>query len=1124
MRSNCKWIVALMACLVPLLSVAAWEVDYPRNGVMVLRNDNNCWGGINTRGLLPMGMSSIVVRKTFALNQLPAEALTRTRTAILRVQLGIVDGSMDSAKPNGLTEKFEVNINGHALVCDMNDARFKGQTDKKQPRCHDWIDLPFPREWLPRNKLVVTVRKLALGPYHDDHLYLGIDTSMPTVNSEVSFDGGKTWNKKWHDTNGTGEFMMRLILLDLPDAAQAQWNLATNDLTDPEGLWGYRNRDDGNAVRVEFTPGHWDDRKPLLVIAEFSGAPLRLLFTDAAGNELQPKIQMNGTRVTAEFGTGVLPFALETGKNLRLLTAKFAPAEKFPAPPVEQCPTVASSQGKRTVTSASCRVNDDFAILENAALKVKFRLRPQLVIQELYCAEIAQNILTDEQSSRLFRLRVNGKVWNARDAIVQQVAPLPNGFKAVLFLSEPQLECIYSVVAEADELLFNLEVVNRGTVPVEFMTAFPHLGGLRLSARSADDYYLFPWGGGLISNMPCHRRAAYGANDAWWQMVDIFSVTQGGGIYLRCDDPLGLYKFFNLRKGKIAEKDFIRTLAIPWPGKLDTKMYWCDALAPDDGIGLAIDYVKRVRGPGAGFKLPAARIGTHAGDWKSALARYAAWSKQVWPRRPWPSALTPKWNLRAGYGLGSPLLRKNDDYGDYVGLKERKGQSPGEILELCGWWTVSNNGPFETPLAQDSVLGPKYWRGPRCFDPATGRLIYTYNLGDYNTYNPQWGGLSALRKHIERIRKAQQLPIFYYDAVIIEGGTKAASELTPKYLVVNKDWKNPLPTSRDPVTPAGVVLNYMKYCMCLDNAEYSRYTAENVAKICKETGIDGIRMDEFGGDGYICFNRMHSHRFAEWGHNEWLRATAETLREIHAEMDKIRPGLVLLTEFPGHDMFSSYLEGAITYDTQNRMNRTRPAPINLFRFYFPECKLFELDETAETGKKGPMWNYWLWNAVGVYNSGVYPEAIRRILNENNDAFAFGQAEPLLPGFPPQVYANGFSSPHKRLWTLLNVNPVSAITTLSDSRVDRHYVELISGTELSPVKGKIELPVRPKRTAVIAEFPRLITFSNGQAVVAAMPAGATLTETQDGKFVKLISNKGILLDLRATGNETKRESR
>ena len=150
---------------------------------------------------------------------------------------------------------------------------------------------------------------------------------------------------------------------------------------------------------------------------------------------------------------------------------------------------------------------------------------------------------------------------------------------------------------------------------------------------------------------------------------------------------------------------------------------------------------------------------------------------------------------------------------------------------------------------------------------------------------------------------------------------------------------------------------------------------------------------------------MHKHIFSNegWG-NPVLQAVGCILRGIREKLGQSGKEVLLLTEFPGHDMLVSALDGALCYDGISRRSFARPAQINLLRFYFRNCKLFEIVEDAGDHKPAP-WDLWLWNAVGVYNSGEYPDHIRALLLDNNDAFDYGELEPLVDTVCGGVYAN-----------------------------------------------------------------------------------------------------------------------
>jgi len=88
------------------------------------------------------------------------------------------------------------------------------------------------------------------------------------------------------------------------------------------------------------------------------------------------------------------------------------------------------------------------------------------------------------------------------------------------------------------------------------------------------------------------------------------------------------------------------------------------------------------------------------------------------------------------------------------------------------------------------------------------------------------------------------------------------------------------------------------------------------------------------------------------------------------------------------------------------------------RFYFPQCKAYELDHRGAD----KLHRKRFWNAVGSFGA-YYPPAMYYVLAQNRDAFETGRAEPLVPTQARYVYANRFDGNDdeigKVVWTLYN---------------------------------------------------------------------------------------------------------
>ena len=1107
----------------------SWRVDSPRPGVLELANDNNSWGGLNPFDVLPCNGPGNIAAKVFPLTKLPAGSLEKADKVYLKLHIGVFDYStaLNQEAPNGLTEKFRIRFDGgKEIVLNTADPRLPARSATSN-KLNDWVEIPIDKSLLlNREEISISVAKVDDG---DDFIYPSIDRSVKNTASSVSRDGGKSWSRDWNREQNQefGEFMMRLKLSSVGEQGSAEWTAGNGIVGDSEKLFAYA-ADEGELFRLELRR-HWDQSRPLtLAFATEPGAEF------SAVDERGAAVAFTRSGNTLSFNTGV-PFAVEcrNGK-VRSVKALFAPAREWPVARPDMTPEVSAPAGVRTGAAPSCRIDGSTAILENEAIRAEFLLAPALALKSLFCAEVNKNILKAADETRIFRIHAGGRTYDARDGKVTSVKPLSNGFQAVVLLEEPRLECTVSVIAERDELRFKLDVTNRGESGADFALAFPHLDGITLSAKPEDDFYCFPFGGGIIGGENCRFRSAYGQNDAWWQMVDLFSRTSGGGVYLRGDDPEASYKFLNLRKGKgVKHPDLYHLCTGTTPGFFESEHHWPHALSEGEYAGMAIDYAERPYAPGVKVTLPDAVIGTHAGNWKAAMQRYADWASGVWPRQAFPGKLAGQWNYRAGRGLGSPLWKDGKYDTSYQGKHHKR---PADIWELCSWWTLSGSLYWKLPFEEIGRFAKDPWVEKVLVwrDPATGEKVLSYALGDYDGYNPQWGGLPAFRQHIRDLKNADQVALLYYDAVLMDASAKNA-KMVPEFAVINHQYKcAPAHDVANPTTPPGIVAKYHQYAMCVNAEKFADYTIDDVVRVVEETGADGVRLDEFGGGGHLCFSTMHKHIFSNegWG-NPVLQAVAYITRGIREKLGRSGKEVLLLTEFPGHDMLVSTLDGALCYDGISRRSFARPAQINLLRFYFRNCKLFEIIEDAGDHKPAP-WDLWLWNAVGVYNSGEYPDHIRSLLLDNNDAFDLGELEPLVDTVCDGVYANRFTSGRKRIWTLFNAagHTVDRPLLKPQGDGDVHYVELTTGRELALRDGLLSCRLRPQSTIAIAEYPRLISLKDGKLQAKEMPAGAKLVASDaDGRKnvelvpgaplpelagtdrIKLIDADGIVLDIR-----------
>jgi len=1055
-------------CGLSVLWGGDWQVDTPAPGIHVLRNDVGAWGGWSM-GVAHLNGPDYHARKVLDLTQLPAEVRAGAKDVRLRLYLGIQDYSWNSGDhvPNGLNEQFEVVVNGQPMRFKTSDPRFLAKPGRAGKLEAGWTDIDIPREVLTKDVLEVVVRKVA-GETSDDYVYPGIDNSAPNTHSSVSFDGGKTWtNAQLNTIKAQGEYMIRLVVATR--ALQRQMIWTPQALDDPDGFAAYCQLEDG-ALRLEPTPGVRDMARDVTITVLHDGPDptLEWLLREKAK---APFSRVPGKALVYRLGacrkaTDALLVKAGKGTTLRQVEIQYEASTTPHIVPPDLRPNIQPRAGqRRPIQTLVRRQPDGTVLLDNGAVRAVFRVSPKLELLSLHAAEIDRDILANPAASHLFRLQVGERVLGCRDATVEALEVTKDGFVATLKPTDlPSMRVTFRASLAADELDLGCTVRCVGPEPIRFHLSFPHLAGLQLGPDAADDHYLFPWGGGVIGKDKVSLRTAYGENTAWWQMIDLFNPTRGGGVYLRANDPTGLYKAPHLRKGQNVRADF--NLNETGRAYLLPEMQWATALDAEPGTSVCFDYLRRDRQPGQEFAAPSARLGTHAGDWRQAMRRYADWSKKTWPPRPFPSRLSTRWNtIPAGWGWQNVLVGKDGKYRtDHI-------KPHYDMPELMSWWSWSDKGPWGVPMDRiEEELGTALFKRYSSYwivEPVTGKLMYQLNRGDYDGYMPQWGGLPALRAHIQAMKDAGQLPLFYTDPLLACANTKMGSQNGPKYGVMNPRWKDSYKTGK---TPEGYVGSYGGYNMCQDTEWYQAWLAKTMARVCRETGIDGIRLDEYGHRGYVCTSPHHKHLFAEPEHNGWLQALSRSVQLVHQAMDEVRPDLVLTTEFPGTDQMSSGLEGAIVYDLR-RIRPFRPAPINLFRFYFPACRPLEINRPARPEAK----DWMLWNMVTAFGAGIaYTEREHAILTKHNDALALGQAEALVPTLFPRVYANRFTAPGKTIWAIMNGtdHTVDAPLLKVEPAPGVRFVDLFGERELTPdANGALRFRLRRNQTVVVARLAK-----------------------------------------------------
>ena len=1043
-------------------------------GVYVVRDDAGCWGGTYTGMTFQRG-PDYWAKKVLDLSSVPEKVWQSSSRARLSAFFTVRDYSWhDAQTTNGLDEAFEIVINGKPRLVANNSGVPVYQEHDPASRSFRWHDFEIPKDELVRGPNEIIFRLVVpQGKKPDDYLYLGIDNSVPGRNSWVRFGRGQPWRQDriTGPDGGKGEYMVRLYLFSRQTQLEATWR-PEGPSEDRQKLFAYAGSHSGQ-LRLEWDPQRFDRLSPLTIVVETADArPFELRWLDARGSTAAAVEKARGPRYESRLrpplravpGGVQLPAGVAV-KSIRLsATADFRPVTE----PVDMCPIVQSPKGRAAQRGPSCAIEGEDIRLANAGLRCQFsraggRLRLVSLWNEMAAAEMARR----PDDCALWLAEVEGKRYaGSRDFICQSVTPLAGktGFRAVLRSRSVELEATFSAWID-DELRMGLTVTNRAAKPLDFTLAFPHLAGLALSDNPSADYYYFPWGGGIISDAPAIIRRGYGDHAALYQVMDLFSPARGAGLAVRATDEDGRYKVLALRK-YIPGQPETGGDAANTPTSDEFK--WTNSLAQVPGLSVAYEYLRRTRKPGESFAAKDAALRAHAGDWHVALRAYADWCHRVWKFRPYPSKFTPVVCMTCAGWAQDVLFREGKYRTDF--LRPRT-----DCVELMSWWEWSTAGPGGAPLEQFQKQGDaeerKSWNPYVVKDPVTGRMMFNNNPGDYDGYHRRWGGLPAFRDAVHSYQRTGTLVTLYTDPMRVNRATRCGQQYGKLWGVVDAHGKSLQP--------------YQSWRMCLDAAEYRKWTAETIRRVLRETGADGVRLDEHGHLGSACFSKSHRHTFAEWGNTEWQRATAESARLVRQAMDEVNPRSVLMTEHPGYDFLLPFLDGCITYDLSVQLTDLRPVECNTQRFYFPECKAYEL--VYGPPRADSTYYRSFWSAVGIFGNH-YPWPMYHVLRENEDVFASRDCEPLVPTLARRVYANRFRAGAKTFYTLLNATGHSFAGPVLSLNVgpDEHVFDLLRGREAEWHRGRqafqVETFLVRDGVTCLAKLPaRLAVKAAGRAI-------------------------------------------
>ncbi|MBC7288060.1 MAG: hypothetical protein H5T86_08485, partial [Armatimonadetes bacterium] len=539
-------VVLVIATAVSVLSQArggdSWRLEEPADGVVLVYDDNGQWGGPS------MGTSHQVnptyqTRKTIDLSIVPADLWPKVRAARVRVFFAIQDYSWATPgiQYDGLDEEFEVVINGHVHRYPTSGG-FRARAKAEDKLDWQWTDFVIPVSELRRGPNEVIFRK-AEDPtkdHYDDYIYVGIDNTVEHGHSAVSFDGGQTWTEQQLNAiKARGEYMVRLVLITRDTTATANWVPGPDQTPGPDGeVRGPGKISDRVGViglvevpgrpetgRAVLKPGAkatvWldsrliDPLEPIAAMVRFLGAAPQVKWLGDDGQVLVAEQSLSTGRLTSRVTTPrVVPRRLllsaeEDPCSLVSLTLEFG-RNYLPEPVIDMCPPVAKSPPQRAEAGMPrCRRSGTTILVGDGLLEAVFSASQRLRLSALRTGWSRRPLISRDAevaAAQLFAVEIDGRRATCEDFPLRETKVTQTGFVAHTAPTRG-IGAVFGCRAEGGgKLRFSLEFRNFASQAVRVKVLFPLLAAVQ------SDYYLYPYAGGIIADVPTYLRVGYGEN------------------------------------------------------------------------------------------------------------------------------------------------------------------------------------------------------------------------------------------------------------------------------------------------------------------------------------------------------------------------------------------------------------------------------------------------------------------------------------------------------------------------------------------------------------------------------------------------------------------------------------
>lgn len=405
------------------------------------------------------------------------------------------------------------------------------------------------------------------------------------------------------------------------------------------------------------------------------------------------------------------------------------------------------------------------------------------------------------------------------------------------------------MVGRSASSLWSLAVKNASAAPRELMTAFPLFTGLRLGSG---------------------RRNLMVVNDQAGYVLPLWAA--GGGIY-------GKAERMSMPWGCVYDEESGDAFAflIRDPALRNKQIRYAKP-------AIEVSYFPPVTlAPGEGVRFPEVEILVYEGDWKRAAVAYHAWFSRTF--RPVKHAA---WVRSIDGHSGGWFEKRGEAKPDRYPRVDIPLDHFRDLPALYRMMPVDNHEyAFHCSRSMDEAISgkPMMWMD-----------------GDY-VIRPDLGGAEGLRQGIRGVHALGHHFTFYVEGYLCAGDADIVTKGRGRdWAVMNKDG-----TNRGSYTREGEKIGSGLLHMCTGAKGWQEHLAQTAARLVRETGADGVRLDSLGLYFYPCYNPLHGHA-SPFDYNVWLQ---EMLAAVAQAVRKENPDCLLTTE-GGADFFCRYFDGALS--------------------------------------------------------------------------------------------------------------------------------------------------------------------------------------------------------------------